>query len=43
MLKKIKLLLISLVGMFFLTGCGVDNIKVNNPLNENEIISYVQK
>ena len=43
MLKKIKWLLISLVGMFFLTGCGVDNIKVNNPLNENEIISYVQK
>lgn len=43
MLKKVKLLLFSLIGIFLLTGCGVDSIKVNNKLNENEIISYVQK
>lgn len=43
MFKKVKLLLISLIGIFLLTGCGVDSIKVNNPLSENEIISYVQK
>ena len=43
MLKKVKLLLFSLIGIFLLTGCGVDSIKVNNQLNENEIISYVQK
>lgn len=43
MIKKVKLLLILIVGTFLLTGCGVDSIKVNNPLNEKEIISYVQK
>lgn len=43
MIKKVKLLLILMVGTFLLTGCGVDSIKVNNPLNEKEIISYVQK
>lgn len=43
MLKKVKFVLISLIGIFLLTGCGIDSIKVNNQLNENEIISYVQK
>lgn len=43
MFKNVKMLLISLIGIFLLTGCGVDSIKVNNPLSENEIISYVQK
>ena len=43
MIEKVKFFLGPFLGIFLLTGCGVEHIKVNNPLNENEIISYVQK
>ena len=41
MLKKFKLI-IPVFFVILLCGCGVNSVKVNNPLTENEIISYVQ-
>ena len=42
-IKKVKLILILMVVTFLLTGCGYESVIVNNPLNEKEIITYVQK
>ncbi|MCR5836716.1 MAG: hypothetical protein K6G88_09425 [Lachnospiraceae bacterium] len=41
MLKRIKIILPILLVML-LSGCGVNKYKVNNPLTEKEIIKYVQ-
>lgn len=41
MLKKFKLIIPVFFAML-LCGCGVDSVKVNNPLTENEIIKFVQ-
>ena len=41
MLKKLKLI-VPVFLVILLCGCGVDSVKVNNPLTENEIINFVQ-
>ncbi len=41
MLKKIKFI-IPFFLIFLTCGCGVDSVKVNNPLTEKEIIDYIQ-
>ena len=41
MLKRIKLI-IFIILVIQLCGCGVDRVKVNNPLTENAIINYIQ-
>lgn len=41
MLKKIKVI-IPLFIVMFISGCGVDSVKVDSPATENEIINYVQ-
>ena len=42
-MNNIKLIaVVSLIMTVFLTGCRYDMIKVNNPLTEDEIITYVQ-
>lgn len=43
MLKNVKLLWIVFIGLLLLSGCGVDSIKVHNPLTETEIVSYVEQ
>lgn len=40
--RKFKLIFL-LLGLFFLTGCSFEIYKVDNPLNEDEIITYVQE
>jgi len=43
MFKKVKVLLVFLIELLLLTGCSSHSLKANNPLNEDEIISYVQR
>ena len=40
--RNFKLIFL-LLGLFFLTGCSFEIYKADNPLNEDEIITYVQK
>lgn len=42
MLKKGLFLMAVIVGIFFMTSCGTNNMKVYNPLSEDEIITYIQ-
>lgn len=42
MVSKLKIIFISLLGLFLISGCGVRSIKVNNPLTQDEIIAYIE-